>query len=362
MSMSMLIGIGICVILAVLATYLGGIQNIIGAPMLGLFIGMIVSNFIKPATGDYKVGTTYVSKKFLNFGIILTGATLSFREILGFGAKTLPLITFNIALAFSVAHLIGEKLKVSKNTRTLVAGGTCICGGTAIATLSPIIGAKETEMAYALTAIFLFDIMGALGFPYIGQALTLAPERFGVLAGTAINDTSSVVAAADTFDTVMASSAVSASGSSGGSLAVIVKLTRTTMLVALAIIFTLISINEKRKKQIIVQTNFESSSESVNTVESRSLGNIIISAFPKFILGFLIMALFNTIGIFPKSMASFFKRGSKFLVTAALVGVGYKINFRDLFTKGLKPIILGGCTWLALAISSMIYVLVIMKV
>lgn len=358
--MPMLFGVGVCVILAALATYLGGIQNIIGAPMVGLFIGMIVSNFIKPATGEYKEGITYASKKFLNFGIILTGATLSFREIVGFGAKALPLITFNIALAFSVAYFIGGKLKVSKNTGILVGGGTAICGGTAIATLAPIIGAKETEMAYALTAIFLFDIVGALGFPYIGQALTLAPERFGVLAGTAINDTSSVVAAADTFDTVMASSAVSASGSTGGNLAVIVKLTRTTMLVVLAIIFTLISINEKRK-QIIAQTNPESLSESVNAVESRSLGNIIISAFPKFILGFLIMALLNTIGIFPESVAPFFKKGSKFLVTTALVGVGYKINFSDLFTKGLKPIILGGCTWLALAISSMIYVLLIMK-
>ncbi|WP_213975047.1 YeiH family protein [Tepidanaerobacter acetatoxydans] len=350
MNIQMFMGIFACIILATIATYLGGLQSIIGAPLLGLFIGMIVSNFIKSATGDYKKGTTFASKKFLNLGIVLTGATLSFRQIVGFGAKALPLIIFNIAWVFAVSHFIGKKMQVSNNTRNLVAGGTCICGGTAIATLASIIEAKETEIAYALTAIFLFDIMGAIGFPYLGQALAMSPEQFGILAGTAINDTSSVVAAADTFDTILGCKAISASGLSGGSLAVIVKLTRTTMLVVLAVIFTFITI---REKQFAAKTGKEGSSHEI---ENQSLLSIAIQAFPLFILGFLIMALLNTIGAFPETITPFFKKGSKFLITTALVGVGYNINFKDLFTKGLKPIALGGCTWFAIAISSMTYV------
>lgn len=341
--------IGVCLALAIVATMAGKVQHIVGAPMIGLFVGMIVAN-IKPAEGDYKKGTVFAAKKFLMAGIILAGATLDFKEILGFGAQALPLIITNLCVSFGMAYLVGSKLGLTQNTKSLVGAGTCICGGTAIATLSPIIKAKETEMAYALTAIFLFDIIAALAFPYLGQMMGITPEQFGILAGTAISDTSSVVAAGDTFNTLLGSAAVAASGSLGGDLAVIVKLTRTTMLVPIAIIFTIISI-----KQTAAQLGTEGSAEQ------QSIGKVIVKVFPWFIVGFLVMAILNTAAIFPTSMAPFFKDGYKFLVTAALVGVGYKINLKDLFTKGVKPIILGGVTWASVAIVSITYVLVFMK-
>lgn len=209
-------------------------------------------------------------------------------------------------------------------------------------------------MAYALTAIFLFDIIAALGFPFLSQLMNLTANQFGVLAGTAISDTSSVVAAGDTF-------AQMTGMSQAADLAVIVKLTRTTFLVVVALIFTFISVNEKRKNSI-VNSELATSPESFSQqqVESQSIGKVIIKVFPWFILGFLCMAIFNTMGVFPKSTEPLFKNGYKFLVTTALVGVGYKINIKDLFTKGIKPIILGGFTWLAVATISMIYVLFIM--
>ena len=350
MNMMSYIAIIVCVLLATVATYFGNLQHIVGAPMIGLFIGMIAAN-IKPAEGDYKKGTVFVAKKFLMAGIILAGATLDFKEILGFGAQALPLILINLCVSFGMAYFVGSKLGVTQNTKTLVGGGTCICGGTAIATLSPIIKAKETEMAYALTAIFLFDIIAALGFPYIAQFLTITPEQFGILAGTAISDTSSVVAAGDTFNKLLGTGAVAASGSLGGDLAVIVKLTRTTMLVPVAIFFTILSIK---------QTTSQMGATQVASTQQQSLGKVIFKVFPWFILGFLFMAIFNTVGVFPESLAPFFKKGYKFLVTAALVGVGYKINFKDLVTKGVKPVILGGCTWLAVATVSMLYISFIM--
>lgn len=203
-------------------------------------------------------------------------------------------------------------------------------------------------MAYALTAIFLFDVFAALGFPFLSNSLGFDANQFGLLAGTAISDTSSVVAAGDTF-------AQMSGLIQGADLAVIVKLTRTTFLVVLATIFTFISVNEKRKASASITLN-SSGSSAINNSNESSIAQIILKSFPWFILGFILMAILNTLGVFPENLEGFFKNGYKFLVTVALVGVGYKINIKDLLTKGIKPIILGGCTWVAVAAMSMIYV------
>lgn len=334
----------ICVIIAIIATYLSGLQNVIGAPMIGLFIGMLIVNFLPTVDKDFKKGTTFVGKKCLTTGIVLVGATLNFTQILGYGAKALPLIIFNICLAFTVAFFVGKKLNLSTNICTLVGGGTSICGGTAIATLASIIKAKETEIAYAMTAIFLFDILAALIYPYLAGALNLTINQFGFLAGTAINDTSSVAAAEATY---------SALHGLDLNLAITVKLTRTTMLIALAVIFTFLTI---RKQAKIKRTS--AAATEIAATQQASISQTVLKVFPWFILGFLIMAILNTIGLFNyiDGLPQLFKTSYKFFITTALAGVGFKIQFKDLFTKGIKPIILGGCTWLAIAASSLIFI------
>lgn len=328
----------LCIAIAVVATYLGDLQKLMGAPMIGLFISIIIVNILPSIDKDFKAGTTFAGKKFLNLGIILAGATLNFKEILGYGAKALPLIIINIIISFAVAYLIGKKLSLSTNTCTLVGGGTSICGGTAIATLSSIIKAKETEIAYAMTAIFLFDIFAALAYPYLSNSLGLTPNQFGFLAGAAINDTSSVAASEATYNVL---------NNLDISLAITVKLTRTTMLIVLAVIFTVITVRN------------ESKNNSLQGGQSQaSVFQTVIKVFPWFIFIFLLMAVFNTLGVFKNisGAASFFKKGYKFLITTALAGVGFKIQLKDLLTKGLKPIILGGCTWLAVAASSLLFI------
>lgn len=341
----------VCVIIAIIATYLGGLQNIIGAPMIGLFIGMLIVNIIPTVDKDFKKGTTFAGKKFLNIGIILAGATLNFTQILGYGAKALPLIIFNICLAFTVAFFVGKKLDISDNTCTLVGGGTSICGGTAIATLASIIKAKETEIAYAMTAIFLFDIFAALVYPYLAGALNLTANQFGFLAGTAINDTSSVAASEATYNALHGLDL---------NLAITVKLTRTTMLIALAVIFTILAIRKEAKQNALVTAGQSTSNSSPENSLSQqtSVGKTVLKVFPWFILWFLVMAILNTMGLFSniEGLSNLFKTGYKFFITVALAGVGFKIQFKDLFTKGIKPIILGGCTWLAVAASSMLFI------
>lgn len=333
-----LLAIIVCLIVAMIATYLGGIQKIFGAPMLGLLIGMLVVNTLPSLDNEFKAGTSYIGKKFLNLGIIVTGATLNFTQILGYGARAMPLLLVNICAAFLVSYTVGKKLKVSRNTSTLVGSGTCICGGTAIATMSSVIGAKETEIAYAMTAIFLFDVISALVYPYLATALNLTHNQFGFLAGSSINDTSSVVAAESTYSVL---------NGIDSNLAVTIKLARTTLLILLVVVFTILKVR-----------NQSSTNSGTKLSKSVSIKGAVVKAFPKFILVFLLMAVLNTIGLFNgiSWAAGFFKTSSKFFITTALAGVGFKIQFKDLFTKGRNPIILGGITWLSLSILSMLFV------
>lgn len=322
---------------AILSTFLASLQKYVGAPIFGLFIGMIVYNVVPGFHADFKEGTSFASKKYLALGIVLVGATLNFAQMAA-SVRALPLILFNICLSFGIAFLVGRlALKQSNNICTMVGGGTCICGGTAIAALGSIIKATADELGYAITAIFLFDVISCLVYPYLAIAIGLSPEQFSFLAGTAINDTSSVTASAQQYASLMGMEAY-ATG------AVSIKLVRTTMLIVIALIITFLTVRAQAKE----------TSQTENKVK---VGATIKKVFPWFVLGFLAMAILNTSGLFSdKFVAAFFKSGSKYLITCALVGVGFKMRFKDLFTKGIKPLLLGGFTWIALAVSSMLFV------
>lgn len=332
------VGIAACVLLAVGATFLATLQGVIGAPMIGLLLGMLIMNISKPPE-EFLKGARFCAKKILNAAIIVAGATLNIKQIAGSGARALPLLIFNILLGFFVANVIGKKMGVDWNTRNLVGSGTCICGGTAIAAIASVIKAKEQEIGYAMASIFFFDIFAALLYPYLASWLNLSPQQFGFLAGSSINDTSSVTAAESTYNLMNAADT---------NLALTIKLTRTTLLIVLAVAFTFIMV--KREKG-----------------DKGSVAKTVIGVFPLFILGFLLTALLNTLGVFEMiggalgmesgALPKLFKQLFKFLTTVALCGVGFKIKFKELFTKGLKPVLLGGATWAALCLSSVCFVL-----
>lgn len=336
--------IALCLVIGFLATQSTTLQDnmlgrtVIGGPMVALLVSMIACNLIPSLDKDFKAGTTFASKKFLNWGIILTGATLSFADIMGTGVKALPLILFNIALSFTVAILVGKKIGVTKNTSVLVGGGTCICGGTAIATLSRIIKAAEEEIAFAMAAIFLFDTLSAFSYPYLAGALGLTQNQFAFLGGTAINDTSSVAGAQATY--------VALNGLGDWNGALNVKLVRTTMLIFVALAWTIIMAKQAKNQAAGSQG---------------SMLAVVKKTFPMFILGFVIMAGLNTFGVFNFTIGSatagkWLGKIAKFLFASALAGVGFKIKFKDVFSKGIKPIALGGITWLCVAASSMIFI------
>ena len=348
----MITGLILCAAVALLSMWVGGLQRVFGAPIVGLFLGILIANIAsKSFLKSTSKGAAFSTKQLLRLGIIIAGGTLSFRAIISTGGEALPYIVFSMLVAFSAAFLIGKLMKVSGNSRVLVGGGTAICGGNAIATLSAIIEAKEEETAYAMTAIFLFDIFAALILPYAAVAMAFSPDQFGMLAGVAINNVASVTAAGETFNTVMGDAAVNAAGTSGGDLAMIIKLTRVTLLVVVAVIATVAYQMQKQK-----------SAQGDNLPASKgSTSKNIIKAFPYYVLGFLLLAILNTavdfssVALFGTNLSVLFTTAFRFLITMALVGIGCKIKLSELFTKGAKPVLLGGCTWVAVMICALIY-------
>lgn len=326
----------LCLVIGYLATLSTDLQKalfdrtVMGGPMVALLFSMILCNLLPSLDKDFKAGTTYCSKQFLNWGIIATGGTLSFSAILGTGVKALPLIIFNILLSFAVAMFVGKRLEVTRNTSILVGGGTCICGGTAIATLSRIIKANEAEIAFAMAAIFLFDTIAAFSYPYIATAIGFTENQFAFVAGTAINDTSSVAGAQATYQAMI--------GNMDFNGALNVKLVRTTMLIFVAVVWTILAARDAKKNGEIAS--------------NESLIAVVKKTFPMFILWFIVMAGLNTMGVFSATGLSLLGKAGKFLFASALAGVGFKIKFKDVFSKGVRPIALGGITWACVAVAS----------
>ena len=321
--MAKTLAIVLCIIIGVLANMSTSLQKdmfgrtVIGGPMLALLISMIACNLLPSISKEFKEGTTYCSKQFLNWGIIATGGTLSFAAIMGTGVRALPLILFNILLSFTVAILAGKKIGVTENTSELDR-------------IQDELSAKEAEIAFAMAAIFLFDTLAAFSYPYLIDALGFTPNQFAFVAGTAINDTSSVAGAQATYQAMI--------GDASFQGALNVKLVRTTMLIFVALAWTLIMAGRAKKNGEAAQGD--------------SVLAVVKKTFPMFILWFVVMAGLNTMGFFSESGVSLLGKLGKYLFAAALAGVGFKIKFKDVFSKGLKPIALGGITWLCVAISS----------
>jgi uncharacterized integral membrane protein (TIGR00698 family) len=270
-----------------------------------------------------KNGINFSSKTILQLSIILLGGTLSLMQILKTGLSSFFVMIFTISVAFITAFGFGKLLKVETNLKKLIGVGTAICGGSAIAAISPIIEAEEHEVAYSISTIFLFNVVAVLLFPALGHLLGLSDYGFGLFAGTAINDTSSVVAAGYTIS------------NAAGDFATIVKLTRTTMIIPISLIFMAWVMLSKKKD----------AAGSVNY----NIGKI----FPWFILGFIAMAIVNSTGIINKECFFYIKESAKFMIVMALSAIGLKTDIRKMLQSGLKPLLLGLIVWFFVALTSL---------
>ena len=228
-------GICLCMILAVPAWILGKYFQIIGSPVLAILFGMILNIFIKRRE-TYDKGIKFVSKKILQWAVVLLGFGLNLSVVLKTGKESLPIILCTISISLIIAFVLQKLVKIPSNMATLVGVGSSICGGSAIAATAPVIGADDEEIATAISVIFFFNIIAAIIFPILGKIIgfdTSSGEAFGIFAGSAVNDTSSVTAVASTWDSMWNL------GTATLDKAVTVKLTRTLAIIPITLILSI---------------------------------------------------------------------------------------------------------------------------
>lgn len=314
---SIIPGLIICILIALVGIWLGSLVPIIGAPLFGILIGMIAGNIWRLPSAT-KPGITFSSKKILQFSIIVLGGSLSLLQIWNTGRGSVGVMLISLSVALLGAWFIGTKMGVSRNLKSLIGVGTAICGGSAIASIAPIIKADDDEIAFSISTVFLFNVIAVLIFPLVGHLIHLGDYGFGLWAGTAINDTSSVVAASYSYS------------QAAGDFAVVTKLTRTTMIIPISLIFAFLVVRK-------------SGGDNFN----------IKRIFPWFILGFLAMSAINTLGFMGPVFPSIAGTAGKYLIVVALAGVGLGANFSKILKTGPKPILLGLLVWALVACTSL---------
>lgn len=313
-------GIAFAILLSIPAWIIGNHYPVVGSPVLGILFGMLFAFWRRPEKFD--AGISYTAKKLLQYSIILLGFGMNLMVIVKVGSQTIFLMVFTLTATFLAAFLLGRLLRVEKNTTILIGVGTAICGGSAIAATAPIIHAKDDEVARSISTIFLFNVIAAFLFPLLGHAMNLTDHQFGLWAGTAVNDTSSVVAAAYTFS------------NAAGNLAVIVKLTRTLMIIPVTLVLAF-DLSKKQTQKGKIEYSF-------------------LSIFPWFILGFLLTAMISTFLPLSVELRGSLVQIGKFMIVMAMTAVGLNTNLVKLIKNGWKPLLLGLGCWFILALTSIL--------
>lgn len=313
-------GIALSVAVALLACWLESLLpiHVIGSAVIAMFIGMFLNRFLHERK-SFSSGIRFTSKKILKFAIILLGLSLNITTILHVGKMSLTVMVFTLLTCFGGGHFIGKALGLNWKLSNLISAGTGICGGSAIAAISSAIDADDNDVAYAMSATFLFDMAMIVLFPIMGRALGMSDEAFGIWAGTAVNDTSSVVATGYAFS------------EGAGDFATMVKLTRTLAIIPTVITFAFIQLNIKRKEALADQKNGNELKANFS----------IAKIFPWFILGFLAMSVVASIFPIPSAVVSITKRISKFLMVCALAAIGLNTSFASMKKAGIRPMIHG---------------------
>lgn len=322
-------GLLLCLALAIPSCVLGKIFPVIGGPVFAILIGMLLALVIKKKE-PFEGGVKYTSKKILQYAVVLLGFGMNLEVVMETGKQSLPIIICTITTSLVIAFVLHRIMNIPEKISTLVGVGSSICGGSAIAATAPVIDADEEEVAQAISVIFLFNILAALIFPALGAAIgfsTTSGETFGVFAGTAVNDTSSVTAAASTWDSIYHL------GSQTLDKAVTVKLTRTLAIIPITLVLAV-----RRAKKAENQGG-----------EKVSLKKV----FPFFILFFIGASVITTVAVaagVPIESFQPLKELSKFFIVMAMGAIGFHTDIVKLVKSGGKPILMGMACWIGITV------------
>ena len=312
-------GLTASAVVAGVSVFLGKSVPLVGAPVFAIVIGVGVA-WLRPLPAALEAGTSFASKTLLQSSIVLLGATLGVEQIVRGSAAALPVMLGTFVIVLGLAYVCGRMLGLDRDLRRLLAIGTGICGGSAIAALSSVIDVDASDVAYALGTVFFFNVVAVLTFPAVGHALSLSQSAFGQWAGTAINDTSSVVAAAFAY------------GPDAGNAGVVVKLTRTLLIVPIVLFYAWKRLTTHRAQERPIQW---------------------LSLFPWFILWFVAAAAAKSGGIVPASWQGAIQAVAFVAIVVALAGVGLGTDARRMREAGLRPLALGAILWIAISAGSL---------
>lgn len=318
-------GLLLCLAIAVPSWFLGKAVPVVGGPVFSILIGMVLT-LILSNKEPFAAGISFTSKKILQTAVVFLGFGMNLTEILAKGKQSLPIIIATISTSLIIAFIMYKVLKINSNSAVLVGVGSSICGGSAIAATAPVIDASDEEVAQSISVIFLFNVIAALVFPTLGAALGLTNEGFGLFAGTAINDTSSVTAAATAWDGIHGSNTLEA--------AAIVKMTRTLAIIPITLV---LAIYRSRKSNQTQGSSFS-----------------LKRAFPMFVLFFVLASVVTTVFQLPAGVTAPLKDLSKFLIIMAMAAIGLNTNIVKLIKTGAKPILTGFCCWVGIAVVSLL--------
>ncbi|BCJ26329.1 YeiH family protein [Actinocatenispora sera] len=341
-------GLLLTLAVAVVATAAGTAVPVVGAPVLAILLGAAV-RVLGGHRGWWsrvRPGAAFAGKRILQAAVVVFGLGLSLGAVAKVGLTSLPVMLGTLTVCLLGAWLFGRALRVPNELRALIGSGTGICGASAIGAVSPVIAATEATTAYAVSTIFVFNVAAALLFPPLGHLLGLSDQGFGLWAGTAVNDTSSVVAAGYTFS------------QAAGDHAVVVKLVRSLMIVP--VVIGISALWRRRSTATPVSADSSAPSHPAPSHDGPRGGAArkpararLVRLVPVFLWLFLVAAAANTIGLVPAGAHHALGVLATFLVAVALAGVGTGIGVADFRRAGPKPLLLGGILWVLVAATSL---------
>ncbi len=316
---SRLPGIGLSLGLAIVAYLLGQQFPLIGGPVFAILIGLAIASARRPSA-VFKPGLRFSAKQILQLAIILMGFGMSLGQVIVTGRESLVVMLTTLSVCLTAAWLIGRAMGVPGNLTALVGAGTAICGASAIAAVAPVVQAEEREVAYSISTVFAFNIVAVLLFPALGHLMGFSQQAFGLWAGTAINDTSSVVAAAYAY------------GTDAGTYATVVKLARSIMIIPIVLGLSALRLR--------------ASSEGSSVKVTRLV--------PWFILWFLAASLLVSTELLPVGLTAWLPKVGKFLIVVALAAVGLNADLKAIARTGWRPLALGAILWVLVAVTSVL--------
>lgn len=326
-------GLLLCLVIAVPSWFLGKMFPVIGGAVIAIVAGMVVTVFWKDKN-SFAPGITFTSKKILQWAVVLLGFGMDLGVVFQTGKQSLPIIVCTITTSLVLSFVLHKAMDIPSKISTLVGVGSSICGGSAIAATAPVIDADDEEVAQAISVIFFFNVLAAILFPIFGQMIgfdTTSGEAFGVFAGTAVNDTSSVTAAASTWDSMWGL------GSQTLDKAVTVKLTRTLAIIPITLVLAFL---RTRK----------ASENGENKVSMKQI-------FPFFILYFIAASVITTVAVQSGISTNAFapvKELSKFFIVLAMAAIGLNTDIVKLVKTGGKPLVMGACCWAGITAVSLL--------